>query len=85
MALDALPTAPKIDRIAVTIVIGYENVSEIQRVMAEVEVVVEAEAYGERVQIRCWVPTVRFETFAAAVADATGGTGSVKKRSAGSA
>jgi len=85
LALDSLPTEPKIGRIAATIVIGYENVSEIQRVMAEMEVVVDAEAYGERVQVRCWVPTVGFETFAAAVADATGGTGLVKKRSGGSA
>ena len=29
LALDALPTEPKIDRIPVAIVIGYENVTEI--------------------------------------------------------
>jgi hypothetical protein len=43
------------------------------------EVVVEAEEYGERVQFRCAVPTVAFERFAGAVAEATGGTGSVTK------
>jgi uncharacterized YigZ family protein len=85
LALDTLPTEPKIDRIPVAIVMGYENVTEIQRVMAEMEIVVEAEEYGERVRVRCWVPTGGFETLAAAVADATSGTGSVKKRSGDSA
>ena len=80
LALDALPTEPKIDRIPVAIVIGYENVTELHRIMTEMEVVVEAEEYGEQVQFRCAVPTVAFETFAGAVADATSGTGSVTKR-----
>ena len=80
LALDALPTEPKIDRIPVAIVIGYENVTELHRIMTEMEVVVEAEEYGVQVQFRCAVPTVAFETFAGAVADATSGTGSVTKR-----
>ena len=80
LTLDALPTEPKIDRIPVAIVIGYENVTELHRIMTEMEVVVEAEEYGVQVQFRCAVPTVAFETFAGAVADATSGTGSVTKR-----
>ncbi len=85
LALDALPTEPKIDRVPVTIVIGYQNVTELHRIIAEMEVVLEAEEYGELVQFRCAVPTVTFEAFAAAVADGTGGTGSVTKRSGSSA
>ena len=80
LALDLLPTEPKIDRVAVEIVIGYETVTELHRIMTDMEVVVESEDYGERVRFRCGVPAVGFETFSAAVADATNGTGSVTKR-----
>ena len=80
LALDALPTEPKIDRIPVEIVIGYENVTELHRIMTEMEVIVEGKEHGERVQFRCAVPTVAFETFSAAVADATSGSGSVTRR-----
>jgi len=80
LALDFLPTEPKIDRVPVEIVIGYETVTELHRIMTVMEVVVEGEEYGERVRFRCAVPTVAFETFSAAVADATNGTGSVTKR-----
>ena len=52
LALDALPTEPKIDRVAVEIVIGYENVSDLHRIMTEMKVLVEAEEYGERVVFR---------------------------------
>jgi len=79
LALDGLPTEPKIVRVPVEIVIGYETVTELHRIMTEMEVVVEAEGYGERVHFRCAVPTVAFETFSAAVADATSGTGSVTR------
>ena len=80
LALDVLPTEPKIDRVPVEIVIGYENVSDLHRIMTEMEVVVEAEDYGERVEFRCAVPTLAVETLSAAVADATRGTGSVTRR-----
>jgi putative IMPACT (imprinted ancient) family translation regulator len=79
LALDALPTELKIDRVSVAIAIGYEHVAELRRIMAELEIVVEAAEYGERVQLRCAVPTVAFETLTGAVAEATGGTGSVTK------
>jgi uncharacterized YigZ family protein len=80
LALDALPTEPKIDRVAVEIVIGYENVTDLQRIMTEMEVLVEAEEYGERVEFRGAVPAEAFDSFAAAVADATSGSGSVTRR-----
>ncbi len=80
LALDALPTEPKIERVPVEIVLGYESVSELHRIMTELEVIVEAENYGERVEFRCAVPTLAVETLAAAVADATSGTGSVTRR-----
>ena len=80
LALDLLPTEPKIDRVPVEIVIGYETVGELQRIMTEMEVILEGEEYGERVQFRCAVPGVAFEAFSAAVADATSGTGQVTRR-----
>ncbi len=80
LALDALPTEPKIDRVPVEVVIGYENVTELQRIMTKLEIIVEGEQYGERVQVRCAVPTVALEMFAEAVADATSGSASVTRR-----
>ena len=80
LALDALPTEPKIDRVAVEIVIAYENVSDLHRIMSEMEVLVEAEAYGERVEFEGAVPAEAFDSFSAAVADATSGSGSVTRR-----
>ena len=67
------------DRVPVEIVIGYETVTELHHIMTEMEVLVEGEEYGERVQLQCAVPTVSLETFSAAVADATSGTGSVTR------
>jgi len=80
LALDALPTEPKIDRVDVEVVTGYETVGELRSIMTEMEVIVEGEEYGERVQFRCAVPGVAFEGFSAAVADATSGTGQVTRR-----
>ena len=80
LALDALPTEPRIDRVAVEIVIGYETVTDLQRIMTEMEVLVEAEEYGERVVLRSAVPAEAFDSFSAAVADATSGSGSVTRR-----
>ena len=80
LALDALPTEPKIDRVDVEVVTGYETVGELRSIMTEMEVIVEGEEYGERVQFRCAVPGVAFEAFSAAVADATSGTGQVTRR-----
>ena len=48
--------------------------------MTEMEVLVEAEEYGERVEFRGAVPAEAFDSFAAAVADATSGSGSVTRR-----
>ncbi len=48
--------------------------------MTEMEVVVEAEAYGERVEFRGAVPAEAFDSFSAAVADATSGSGAVTRR-----
>jgi uncharacterized YigZ family protein len=80
LALDTLPTEPKIDRVAVEIVIPYENVTDLHRIMNKMEVLVEAEEYGERVEFRAAVPTEVFDSFSAVVADATGGSGSVTRR-----
>ena len=80
LALDTLPTEPKIDRVAVEIVIPYENVTDLHRIMNKMEVLVEAEEYGERVEFRAAVPTEAFDSFSAVVADVTGGSGSVTRR-----
>jgi uncharacterized YigZ family protein len=79
-ALDELLTEPKIDRVPVEIVVAYENVTEMQRLLTEMEVVLLGEEYGERVRFQCAVPALAFEALFAAVADATNGSASVMKR-----
>jgi len=79
LALEGLLTEPKIDRVPVEVLIGYESVTDLQRILTEMEAVVEDEEYGERVRFRCAVPTVAVESLCDAVADATSGSGSVTK------
>ena len=76
-ALDGLPTELKIDRVPVEIVIAYENVDDLRRLMGEMEVVLESEKYGEQVRFRCAVPTTAMEALSEAVANATSGSGSM--------
>ena len=60
--------------------VGYENVTDLHRIMTEMEVLLEAEEYGERAEFRAAVPAEALDSFFAAVADATSGSGSVTRQ-----
>lgn len=77
LVLEALPTEEKVDRVSVDVVVGYADVDALQRLVAEMEVLVEAEEYGADVRYRCGVPEPSLEDFRRAVADATAGQGRI--------
>ena len=79
LALVELPTEEKIQRVWADVEVGYEGVDTLRRLIEEMSVVVEAEDYGSSVCYRCGIPGQAFDRFAAAVADATRGEGTVRR------
>lgn len=77
--LEDLPVEEKIERVSLDVVVGYAEVDALQRLVQEMEAVVEAEEYGADVRYRCAVPEHRLEAFMRAVADATRGGGRVER------
>ena len=77
LALEGLITEERVDRVALEVVVDYEAVDGLQRLLGEVEAVVEGEEYGERVSYRVAVPEERVEGLAKGVAGLTRGTGIV--------
>lgn len=78
LALEGLPREERVDRITLEVAVGYPEVDGLQRLVAEMDVVVEDEAYGADVRYRCAVPATDLEAFRRAVADLTRGEGSVR-------
>jgi uncharacterized YigZ family protein len=78
LALGSLPTEVKVERVAVVLTIGYADVDAVQRLLAELDVVVEAEEYGADVRYRCAVPAAEVDTLAARAADLTRGSAVVR-------
>jgi len=74
-ALASLPTEEKVERVAVAVVVTYPDVDAVQRLIAEMDVVVEAEEYGAEVRYRCGVPEPSVEAFRRALAEVTRGQG----------
>lgn len=79
LALEGLPTEERVDRVTLEVAVGYPEVDGLQRLVAEMDVVVEDEAYGADVRYRCAVPTTDLEAFRRAVADLTRGEGSIRE------
>jgi uncharacterized YigZ family protein len=79
LVLEALPTEEKIERVVVDVVVGYPDVDALQRLVSEMEVVVEDEVYGADVRYRCAVPSPALDAFRRALADATSGAGRVEE------
>jgi uncharacterized YigZ family protein len=77
LALESLPREERVDRITVDVTLGYPEVDALQRLTAELDVVVEDEEYGASVRYRCAVPDSDLERFRKAVADVTRGDGTV--------
>lgn len=79
LALESLPTEERVDRITVEVTVGYAEVDALQRLVAELDVVVEDEAYGAEVRYRCAVPDSGMDAFRRAVGDITRGEGTVRE------
>ena len=77
LLLEDMPTEERVDRVAVEVIVGYADVDGLQRLMDELDVVVDDEAYGEDVRYRCGVPSPSLADFRARVADQTRGEGQV--------
>jgi uncharacterized YigZ family protein len=75
LVLASLPTEEKVERVVVEVVVGYPDVDAVQRLIAEMDVVVEAEEYGADVRYRCGVPEPSVEAFRRALAEVTRGQG----------
>ena len=78
-ALDTLPTEERVDRVVLDVRVGYANVDALQRLVTEMDVVVEDETYGADVRYVCGVPAPEEEAFRRAVADLTRGGGEVEE------
>ena len=78
LVLATLPRSERVDRVRVEVSVGYPEVDALQRLMAEMEVVLEAEEYGEAVRFVCAVPEGTLGRFRRAVADLTRGVGTVR-------
>jgi len=77
--LESLPTEERVDRLLVEVTVGYAEVDALQRLVAEMEAVVEDEAYGAEVLYTCAVPEASLDAFRRAVGDLTRGGGSVRE------
>jgi len=78
LGLEALPTQEKVERVWVSVTVGYPDVDAIQRLLAESDVVVEAEKYGADVHYRVGVPASELAGFREAVADRSRGSAVVE-------
>ena len=78
LLLETLPTEVRIERVQVSVRVGYPHVESLQRLLDDLEVVVEHEDYGERVRYQIAVPTARVETLKERVAELTAGEGAVE-------
>lgn len=79
LALESLPTEERVDRVAVKITVGYGDVDALQRIMEELDIVVETEEYGADVRYGCAVPVPALGEFERLVAEATRGGGRVER------
>ena len=79
LVLESLPTEERVDRVGVEVTVGYPDVDALQRLIADMEVVVEREEYGADVRYVCAVPGPALPEFRRAVADLTRGGGTVRE------
>lgn len=75
LLLQTLPTELKIKRVHVSVRVAYPHVESLQRLLDDLEVVVEHEEYGEEVKYQIAVPTMTLETLREQLAQLTSGEG----------
>ena len=79
LALESLPTEEKVERESLDITVGYPDVDAIQRLVGELALPVEEEAFGADVRYRVGVPVEEVEAVVRRVADLTRGAGRVER------
>lgn len=79
LVLDTLPTEEKVERVTLSVTVGYADVDALQRVVEDTETIVEGEEYGASVRYRCGVPEPSVAAFRRAMADATRGQAVVEE------
>ena len=77
LALEEMPRDEKVDRVSVTLTVGYPDVDTIQRLVAEREWVLVDEVFGQDVRVDVLVPTGEVDEVRRLVGDATRGSGRV--------
>lgn len=75
LLLQTLPTELKIKRVHVSVRVAYPHVESLQRLLDDLEVVVEHEEYGEEVRYQIAVPVMTLETLREQLAQLTSGAG----------
>ena len=75
LLLQTLPTELKIKRVHVSVRVAYPHVESLQRLLDDLEVVVEHEEYGEEVRFQIAVPVMTLETLREQLAQLTSGEG----------
>ncbi|MEX2467261.1 MAG: YigZ family protein [Gemmatimonadota bacterium] len=79
LALEAIPTEERVERVSLSLIVGYAHVDALQRLFEELDVVVEGETYGVDVRYDCAVPAPAVGVFEGAVADLSRGEGRVER------
>ena len=75
LLLQTLPTELKIKRVHVSVRVAYPHVESLQRLLDDLEVVVEHEEYGEEVRYQIAGPAMTLETLREQLAQLTSGEG----------
>ena len=75
LLLQTLPTELKIKRVHVSVRVAYPHVESLQRLLDDLEVVVEHEEYGEEGRYQIAVPVMTLETLREQLAQLTSGEG----------
>ena len=75
LLLQTLPTELKIKRVHVSVRVAYPHVESLQRLLDDLEVVVEHEEYGEEVRYQIAVPVMTLGTLREQLAQLTSGEG----------
>jgi len=78
-ALEGLATVTRVDRVLLEVEVGYPHVDGLQRLLAEVDALLEREEYGARVRYEAAVPEMALVRFQRGVADLPGGVGRVRR------
>ena len=75
LLLQTLPTESKIKRVRITVRVAYPHVENLQRLLEDLEALVEHEDYGEEVRYQIAVPATTLETLREQLAQLTSGEG----------